>query len=45
MIVRFTLERLDKMTDAGIDYSDIPELDDDFFERAGLATRTQPEKP
>jgi len=25
------LERIDRMTDADIDYSDIPELDDDFF--------------
>ena len=25
------LEKIDQMTDADIDYSDIPELDDDFF--------------
>ena len=28
--------RLDKMTDEEVDTSDIPELDDDFFERATL---------
>lgn len=26
--------RLDKMQDENIDYSDIPELDDDFFKKA-----------
>ena len=28
------LKRLDKMTNADIDYSDIPQLDDTFFNRA-----------
>lgn len=28
------LKKLDKMRDADIDYSDIPELDDDFFKHA-----------
>lgn len=28
------LKRLDKMTDADIDYSDSPPLDDSFFEKA-----------
>jgi uncharacterized protein (DUF4415 family) len=28
------LERLDKMADADIDYSDIPELDESFFTKA-----------
>jgi hypothetical protein len=28
------LERIDRMTDADIDYSDIPELSDDFFKNA-----------
>ncbi len=27
------LKRLDKMTDAGIDYSDIPPLDESFFKK------------
>jgi hypothetical protein len=28
------LARIDAMTDADIDYSDIPELDDEFFKNA-----------
>jgi hypothetical protein len=32
------LERLDRMTDADIDYSDIPEMDEDFFKNATGAT-------
>lgn len=27
------LKRLDKLTDKDIDYSDIPPLDDDFFQK------------
>jgi hypothetical protein len=33
------LRRLEEMTDADIDYSDIPELDDDFFKNAEIANR------
>jgi uncharacterized protein (DUF4415 family) len=32
--IKSDLARLDRMTDADIDYSDIPELDDDFFKNA-----------
>jgi uncharacterized protein (DUF4415 family) len=32
--IKSDLARLDRMTDADIDYSDIPELDDDFFRNA-----------
>jgi len=32
--IRSDLARLDAMTDADIDYSDIPELSDEFLERA-----------
>lgn len=35
------LKRLDKMTDADIDYSDIPSLDESFFTKA---TVTLPQK-
>jgi hypothetical protein len=31
------LERIDRMTDADIDYSDIPELDEEFFKNATAA--------
>jgi uncharacterized protein (DUF4415 family) len=30
------LAKIDRMTDADIDYSDIPELDDDFFKNAKI---------
>jgi uncharacterized protein (DUF4415 family) len=33
------LARLDAVQEKNIDYSDIPELDDDFFRRAGLASK------
>ena len=32
--IKTDLKRLDAMTDDEIDYSDIPELDDDFWENA-----------
>jgi len=35
------LKRLDKMTDADIDYSDIPPLDEEFFKKAAI---TLPQK-
>lgn len=36
------LERLDRMTEADIDYSDIPELDDDFFKEGKLERPPRP---
>jgi uncharacterized protein (DUF4415 family) len=33
-LTRSQVERLDRMTDADIDYSDIPPLDDEFFAKA-----------
>ena len=36
------LERIDRMTDADIDYSDIPELDDEFFKNATVVDRSPP---
>ncbi len=32
------LNRLEKLSDEKIDYSDIPELDDDFWENAKIVT-------
>ncbi len=32
--IKSDLAKLDRMTDADIDYSDIPELDDEFFKNA-----------
>jgi hypothetical protein len=32
--IKSDLARIDRMKDSDIDYSDIPELDDSFFERA-----------
>ena len=32
------LDRIDAMTDADIDYSDIPEFDDNFFKNAKIVT-------
>ena len=34
--IKSDLAKLDRMTDADIDYSDIPELDDDFFKNAKI---------
>ena len=33
-LLQSDLERIDRMRDEDIDYSDIPELDDEFFARA-----------
>ena len=33
-IIKSDLARIDRMTDDDIDYSDIPELDDEFFAKA-----------
>jgi hypothetical protein len=38
------LARLDAMTDADIDYSDIPELDDEFFKNAPAVNVTSKKK-
>ncbi len=32
--IKSDLAKIDRMTDADIDYSDIPELDDEFFKNA-----------
>ena len=32
--IKSDLKRIDKLSDEDIDYSDIPELDDDFFKNA-----------
>ena len=34
--IKSDLARIDRMTDADIDYSDIPELDDEFFKNAKI---------
>jgi uncharacterized protein (DUF4415 family) len=34
--IKSNLAKLDRMTDADIDYSDIPELGDDFFKNAKI---------
>lgn len=34
--IKSDLAKIDRMTDADIDYSDIPELDDDFFKNAKI---------
>ena len=39
------LARFDAITDEDIDYSDIPELGDDFFKRAVFARKLKKEKP
>ena len=41
-LTKSELDRLDRMTDEDIDYSDIPELDDEFFSKA-LWTGKSPE--
>jgi hypothetical protein len=38
------LARIDAMTDADIDYSDIPELDDEFFKNAAVVSVPPEEK-
>jgi uncharacterized protein (DUF4415 family) len=42
-ISKARLEELAAMTDVQIDYSDIPELDDDFWEQAGVRSPTNKE--
>lgn len=37
MNIHSNLERIDKMTDSEIDYSDIPELKDDFFDESEVS--------
>ena len=34
--IKSDLDRIDAMSDENIDYSDIPELDDDFFKQARI---------
>lgn len=49
--IKSDLTKIDQMTDEDIDYSDIPELGDEFFEKATLPFPTSyttppiPEKP